>query len=130
MMARVLIIDDEQRVRSAVRQMLKSGGHEVTEASHGLMGMNMLKQMSVDVVITDIFMPVQDGLQTIRELRKSHPKTKILAISGSEWSETYDVLHLAGKLGAHRVLRKPFTVAELETALSQCLDPAAPRQQA
>lgn len=128
-MARVLVIDDEQRIRSMVRQTLKSRGHEVTEAVDGLMGMNILKRTAVDVVITDIFMPVQDGLQTIRELRKSHPETKILAISGSEWSESYDVLQLAEKLGAHRILRKPFTVAELETALSLCLHPAAPCRQ-
>lgn len=122
-MARILVVEDERAVRSMICQALRSGGHDVSEASHGLMAMKILKGAPVDLVITDIFMPVQDGLQTIRELRKDHPDTKIIAISGPEWTDSYDVLFLASKLGADRVLRKPFTGAQLQATVAECLEP-------
>lgn len=116
-MARVLVIEDDKNLRKYVRQVLKIEKHEVVEAADGAAGMEMLRAKPVDLVITDIFMPKQDGISTIMELQSDFPEVKIIVISGGGRLESVDFFELAAKLGAHQILQKPFTMEEMLEAV-------------
>ena len=108
-MARVLIIDDEMVIRNSLRQLLETAGHDVADASNGHIGMQMHAQTPFDLVVTDILMPEQEGLETIMEIRRTSPGVKIIAMSGGGRFIHAEVLDIAQKLGAQRILTKPFT---------------------
>jgi CheY-like chemotaxis protein len=117
-MTRILLIDDEEPVRDMMRQTLERAGYEVTEAEDGRRGMAQLRQQPVDLVITDILMPEQEGIETIRMLRKEFPQVKILAISGGGKKGKLEVLPIAQTFGAHRTLAKPFERKDLLDAVN------------
>jgi CheY-like chemotaxis protein len=119
-MGRILVIDDEPSVREALLWALKAGAHEVTLAADGLEGVRKYKAEAPDLVITDLFMPVQDGVKTIIELRTLDPQVRILAISGNALSET--VLPIAQRLGAIAVLQKPWEIKQLLQVVNTLLD--------
>ena len=81
-MARILIIEDEELVRFSLADTILLAGHEVLEARNGQEGLKVLDEEPVEIVITDIIMPVMEGVQTTIEIRRSHPTLKIIAISG------------------------------------------------
>jgi len=112
-MARILVIDDQEAIRRIVRRALEQAGHEVLDASDGEMGMAMLARHSADVVITDIFMPGQDGIVTLREIRKRFPAVKVIVISGGDSTGLMDLRQDAELLGAVSTLQKPFNAREL-----------------
>ncbi|PWC34337.1 response regulator [Azospirillum sp. TSO35-2] len=112
-MASVLIIDDDDVARAVLLRTLTLAGHEAVGARDGVEGMARFRDHPADLVITDIFMPNQEGLATIMELRRSAPGLKIIAISGGGARASLDVLPVAEALGAQRTLRKPFTPAEV-----------------
>jgi DNA-binding response OmpR family regulator len=113
MMARILVMDDEAPIRVMLRQILEAEGHTVVDAPDGYAGMHLFRDAPADLVITDIFMPYKEGIETIVELRKNFPQTKVLAISGGGQMGTLDFLPAARQLGAHEVLYKPFEPQEL-----------------
>jgi CheY-like chemotaxis protein len=117
-MARILVIDDEAPIRDIMRQTLERAGHEVADAGDGRQGMVQLRKQPVDLVITDILMPEQEGIETIRMLRKEFPQVKILAISGGGKTGKLNVLPVAQTFGAHRTLAKPFERKDLLDAVS------------
>ena len=117
-MIRILVIDDEPAVRDMMRQTLERAGYEVDDAGDGRQGMVQLRQQPVDLVITDILMPEQEGIETIRMLRKEFPQVKILAISGGGKKGQLDVLPVAQAFGAHSTLAKPFERKDLLDAVS------------
>lgn len=112
-MASVLIVEDEKLVRRALSRMLQAGGHDVTAVENGQKALSHLEHHPVDVVVTDIIMPVKDGLETIPELRRKYPTARIIAISGTAHSSGPGALNAAKALGANRVLAKPFRQGEL-----------------
>lgn len=81
-MARILVIDDEDRIRRLLRAALEMEGHEVLEARQGDEALRLHRTMPVELVITDIIMPEKDGLEVIMALRHDAPKLKIIAMSG------------------------------------------------
>jgi CheY-like chemotaxis protein len=83
-MARILVIDDDAAVRGTIRRHLESDGHAVAEAPDGRAGMKLYRENPTDLVITDLFMPEREGLETIRELRKSFKDAKIVVVTGSQ----------------------------------------------
>jgi DNA-binding NtrC family response regulator len=83
-LARILIIDDDEYVRDVLRQMLEREGYEVDEACNGDDGVRIFSEQGHDLVITDILMPGMGGVQTIMELRLLSPDVKIIAISGGD----------------------------------------------
>ncbi len=128
-MARILIIDDDQRFRGALREMLQDAGYEVIEARDGRPGLDLFRAKPTDLVITDIIMPDVEGIEVIVELRSEFPDVPILAISGGSLKGFGSYLPSAEALGATRSLDKPFrqqvlldTVREL---LSEPLSPAS-----
>ena len=120
-MARIIVIDDQEPIRRIVRRALERDGHEVLDASEGEMGMQLLERHAADVVITDIFMPGQDGILTLRQIRKKFPAVKVIVISGGDSTGLLDLRHDAELLGAVRSLQKPFTTAELVQTVREVL---------
>jgi DNA-binding response OmpR family regulator len=112
-MARVLIIDDDVTLRQALTKHLERAGHDVRQAPDGDAGVRAYQRHAADLVIVDIFMPVQGGLQTIGRLRREWPSVKILAMSGVKSAGALDVAGHATSLGADRFIAKPFEATEL-----------------
>lgn len=124
-MARILIIDDEPVIRTIVRQILEDAGFAVIEAENGQIGARLFREQRPDLVITDMMMPVQGGMETIKELRRDFPEVKIIAISGGS-PRAGSSLALAREVGAQRTLRKPFSVEELRGAIDDLLGEKTP----
>lgn len=120
-MARVLVIDDEEQVRKLIRDVLEEAGHKVVEARNGREGMNLYEANPTDVVITDLVMPEQEGLETITGLRRRFPAVKIIAISGAQQKLDLDLLYVAEKLGALRTMEKPFEISKLVALVQELL---------
>jgi DNA-binding NtrC family response regulator len=112
-MARILVIDDQDSIRRVVRRALEQDGHEVFDASDGEIGMEILESQSFDVAITDIFMPGQDGIVTLRQIRKRFPTIKVIVISGGDSTGIMDLRQDAELLGAVKSLQKPFNAREI-----------------
>jgi DNA-binding response OmpR family regulator len=112
-MARILIIDDDVRICRLMAKTLVGAGHEVIEAFDGDEGLRLFRDRHPAIVITDILLPKRDGIATILELRREAPAIAIIAISGGGYGYGVDYLDFARKLGADRVLPKPFKLAEL-----------------
>jgi CheY-like chemotaxis protein len=107
-MFRVLVIEDHVHMRDLLRRQLEGDGYAVETAADGDEGLRLQAEHPVDLVITDIFMPNRDGLETISRLREDYPRTKIIAISGGgKLVQGADYLVAAREAGAHAVLRKP-----------------------
>jgi DNA-binding NtrC family response regulator len=114
-MARILHIDDDDTVRTMLRQTLVHIVHTLIEASDGKECQELFQDANVDLLITDIVMPEKEGLEVLMELRKRHPPVKIIAISGG------DYLHMAKLMGAAKVLAKPFSSDVLIEAIDELL---------
>ena len=112
-MARILVIDDQEPIRRIVRRALENERHEVLDASDGELGMQLLERETVDIVITDIFMPGQDGIVTLREIRKKFPSLNVIVMSGGDSTGMLDLRKDAELLGAVKSLQKPFTAREI-----------------
>ena len=114
----ILVIDDDPDVRGMVCRMLESEGHDVIDAVDGVDGMRKIKtKPEIEVVITDLIMPEKEGIETIRELKRDFPETKILAISGGGKSDPDNYLRIAKAMGAHSTLSKPFVKQDLIDAV-------------
>lgn len=125
-MATILLIDDDDLLRRAVIQSLVNAGHKVVEAADGLQGCELARSLTIDLVITDLVMPVQEGVETIMTLRRERPKLPIIAMSGGvTHSKLY--LDIAGKIGAKHILPKPFLPKALLALIEQTLAEEAQR---
>ena len=127
---KILLIDDDKLVLYTLSRIFRDTGDTVFTAENGAKGMVLFRQERPDVVITDIVMPEQEGLETIVQMRREIPATKIIAISGGLRQGDYDVLSMAAKLGADDVIAKPFEPEELLTRLMRLgiAKPPQPRE--
>jgi DNA-binding response OmpR family regulator len=119
---KILVIDDDEVVRHSLTLILEDGRYEVMTAEDGLRGMALFRRERPDLVITDIIMPEQEGIQTISEMRKERSDTKIIAISGSGRLGDADFLAMARQLGAADIVAKPFDPDDLLSRVRRCLD--------
>jgi len=127
-MAHVLVIDDDMVVLSLVSSILEAHGHTVAIAQDGRAGEKIFGESRVDLVITDIVMAGQEGMATIRALRRASPKLPILAMSGSNTMGRYgSYLDAAKLLGATATLPKPITVDGLMQVVDRLLAPGGPQ---
>jgi DNA-binding response OmpR family regulator len=120
-MARILVMDDDALVRHSLRALLEAAGYDVIEAADGKAGLRLHGEQGADLVIVDISMPEQDGLEVIRTLRTEIPRPKIVAISGGGQTARSDMLTVAAAFGASRTLRKPFEPRELLAVIRDLL---------
>lgn len=123
-MSSILVVDDENQIRRLVRETLEQAGHHVTEARDGKEALQQYRLAPVDLVIMDILMPNQDGLETTLALRREFPDVKIIVITGgSDMIGILNFLDVAKMLGAHNTLQKPFEMkALLDTVQAELQD--------
>src|SRR4051812_19061949 len=119
-MAQILLIDDDDLLRGVLAKALGHAGHTVIQAIDGQQGVELARVASVDLVITDLLMPVQEGVETIIMLRRERPQLPIIAMSGGV-SNSPLYLEIAAKVGAQRILAKPFSPQELTKLIAQIL---------
>lgn len=121
-MHRILIIDDEHNILLMLKKMLERAGYEIDLASNGEEGLRLFRNTPSDLVITDIIMPEKEGLETIREMRKMQPKTKIIAMSGGGKISADNYLETAKIFGASRIIEKPFTQQAMVSTVKELLE--------
>jgi CheY-like chemotaxis protein len=98
--SRILVVDDEPDQRFLLRRILQRAGHEVSEANDGAAALRAVRESAPDLVVTDVMMPVMDGVELIRCLRGDPATARILILAAS--GDT----HLAG--AADAVVSKPY----------------------
>ena len=117
----ILVIDDDSAILSVLQQMLEGAGYHVFVATDGREGEALYRDNKIDLLITDMIMPEQEGLQTIRSLKKDFPDIKVIAMSGGGINDGSGYLDLAKHMGASSVLSKPIRIAELLQAVKDVL---------
>jgi DNA-binding response OmpR family regulator len=120
-MARFLILDDDEDIGSVVQMILQLEGHEAAVVTTADEAVAMQRSQPADVLITDIFMPEKDGLETIQQFRRDFPKARIIAMSGGGDTLRNTYLFSAREMGAAQVIRKPFEKDALLAAVRQVL---------
>jgi CheY-like chemotaxis protein len=121
-MSRILIADDEPMVRTLLRVLLRSAGHEVREARDGSEAVQACREADFDLIVCDLLMPAMDGLETIRELRRDHPRLKVVAMTGGGGlGAGVDLLRMATLMGADASVRKPFSRQDLLDVIEEAL---------
>ncbi|HXE81971.1 MAG TPA: response regulator [Gemmatimonadales bacterium] len=123
-MARIIVIDDDAVLRATVVRALETVGHEVRAAEEGEHGLALLAEQPADLLITDIFMPGQDGIVTLVRIRKEFPGLKVIVMSGGGMDGRLDFLEDARVLGALATLRKPFGPADVRRVVKEVLEGA------
>lgn len=116
--SRVLIVDDEEQIRTLLVEWLDARGYEVEAAVNGKEAIRLLHKNPFDVVISDIVMPDKDGLELLTYMRRNFPDTPVVMISAPD-NELY--LRTARGLGAARVLFKPFGMEEMSATVAELI---------
>jgi len=106
-MATLLVVDDDPVLRALATEHLESVGHTVCVALDGVEAIAVLETLAVDLVVLDMMMPNKDGIETVLDIRRRFPDTRVLAISGGGALGAKSLLHIAETLGADGSLAKP-----------------------
>ncbi len=123
-MARILVIEDDASYREILKETLERKSHQVITAANGDQGLELMKKNPVDLVITDIIMPVKDGITTIQDIQKDFPAVKIIAISGGG-AVNQGSVYLEAAIFITRikhVLEKPFSSETLLQTVKEVLE--------
>lgn len=115
---RILVIDDEDIVRTSCNRSLTPEGYEVKMARNGIDGMKMLENEKFDLVLTDLKMPDMDGIEVLRRIKVEWPQVEVIIITGYQ---TVDTAVKSIKLGAYDYIEKPFTPDALIAAVKKAL---------
>ena len=116
---RVLVIEDNEDFRKLALLWFQSYGIEAEGAADGVQGLALQRTRPADVIVTDIFMPEKEGIETIHELRREFPGAKIIAVTGYEPLRNYDVFEVARQAGAVKTFMKPFKFDDLIAAVRE-----------
>lgn len=120
-MAHILVVDDERQIREILQDALESEGYKVHIAPDGKRGLKCCRENEYDLIITDIIMPEKEGLELIIEVRRNDPHIKIIAMSGGGYIEPGPYLSMADRLGADKVLSKPFKIYHMLEVIRELL---------
>lgn len=120
-MADILLVDDDPLVAEVLSRALARKGHDVTQASDGIQGLQKFSEAHFDLIITDIVMPHEEGLGMIRKIRRADLDIKIIAISGGGSTGNVEFLRMAEKLGASATIPKPIRFEDLFQTVEACL---------
>ncbi len=127
-MAHILVIDDDAPLRRILRKLLEGVGFKVSDACNGAEGLEVIKrEPTIELTITDIFMPEKEGVETILDIRDIRPDMKIIAMSGGVRYGLPEYLESAGKLGADRTLVKPFLPEDILRLVYELLPGVKPQ---
>jgi two-component system cell cycle response regulator CpdR len=126
-MARILIAEDEEGIRSLVARALSQDGHAVTTATDGAEALDLLprERGAFELLLTDIRMPIMDGIALALAAARDHPHVAILLMTGFA-----DQRERASGLDAliHDVIAKPFSLATIRGAVRDAIAAAATRK--
>jgi len=114
----ILVVDDEEGARELFSTILTDEGYEVTLANNGEEALALFKNNPFNLVITDIKMPVMDGLQLLQEIRKIGSKTDVIMVTAYGEVESY---LKAMSLGAAEYINKPIRIKELKRIVHKVL---------
>jgi len=113
---RILVVDDEENTRLALTRLLAREGYDVKTASNGSEALNQIRIQPVELIITDLNMPVMNGLSFLRELNREQPSSNVIMITAYGEVESYlEALNL----GAFEYLNKPVKLDELKKVMSK-----------
>ncbi len=115
---KVLVVDDEENARIALRAILQEEGYEVDSVANGYEALEFLRQHKVNVVISDLRMPEMNGLSFLRELNRHYPSTRVIMVTAYGGVESYLE---AIQLGAFEYIHKPVKVDELKNIMHKML---------
>ena len=115
---RILVVDDEDIVRTSCSRTLSPEGYEVSLAKNGFEGLKMASEERFDLVLTDLKMPDMDGIEVLRIIKEKWPETAVIIVTGYQ---TVDTAVKAIKLGAYDYIEKPFTPDALIAAVKEAL---------
>lgn len=122
---RVLVIEDDEDFRDLVLRWFRNCGIEASGAANGAQALALQRAQPAPVIVTDIFMPEMEGIETIHNLRREFPEVKIIAMSGRDSRMKFDVFDVARQVGAVRTFKKPFRFEELVAAVRELGAPPA-----
>jgi YesN/AraC family two-component response regulator len=119
----ILIVDDFPDVRESLAEVLEESGKRVLTAENGKKAIDVIKQQTINLVISDILMPEMDGLELFNETRKLYPEMKFILITGgSRYNKDFDYLEMSKNLtGIKTLLKKPFDTADLLSMVDDLL---------
>ena len=121
-MARILVVEDNEDLRLIIKDILEDAGHDISQACDGAEVEEILSIQPVDLVLTDIIMPEQEGIQTIIRLRKQFPDLKIIGMSGGgSLGNAEYYLEMAQEFGANAALQKPFSKTQLIETIQELI---------
>ncbi len=119
-MSRILVVDDDPPMCEVLQTILEGLGHEVMVAGNGHEALARQREKPADLMLTDIFMPEMEGLETIRQIRRLYPGIVVIAMSGGvPHGPAINYLEMAQRFGARQLLKKPFNAGQLATALRE-----------
>jgi CheY-like chemotaxis protein len=113
----ILVIDDDAGVRLTLQHVLTAAKFQVTCAANGAEGMLLFLDLQPQLVICDLIMPEQEGIETILQIKRESPQTKVIAISGGGRIGSTNMLELAQRVGADFAVSKPFSIPDLLLAV-------------
>jgi DNA-binding response OmpR family regulator len=125
---RVLVIEDNEAFRKLALRWFQSNGIQADGAANGAQALALQRARPAEVIVTDIFMPEMEGIETIHDLRREFPQTRIIAMSGRDPLMKFDVLQVARQVGAERTFKKPFRFEELVAAVRELSEARADQQ--
>ena len=120
-MANILVIDDDDLMRATLRYLLEPAGYSVLEASDGKEGVEIYNKKAADLIITDVMMPGNSGIEVLEKLRRDNPDVKIIVISGGSRDDAADMLRMAKILGATKTFHKPIDKQDILKAVQEAL---------
>jgi len=115
---KILVVDDEDIVRTSCSRTLSPEGYEVWLAKNGVEGLKMASEEKFDLVLTDLKMPDMDGSEVLRIIKEKWPETAVIIVTGYQ---TVDTAVKAIKLGAYDYIEKPFTPDALISAVAEAM---------
>ena len=119
--AHVLVVDDDDDVRSVVRKVITKLGHQVWDVADGNEALRILETSPVDLIISDVYMAAMDGMELLVRIQQLELDVPVVVISGGGYKPRDEVLKMAAACGAVATLDKPFTVEQLRETVEPLL---------
>src|SRR5690348_16451655 len=126
----ILVVEDHDLMRELIAKALRRAGYQVVTARNGDEGLTRFRELVPDLVITDFIMPEQNGLDMTATIHNLRPDTKILVMSGYGGTSRIGFMDLVRRLGADKILQKPFAISHLIATVRSCIGAAEQRQTA
>ncbi|MCP3926265.1 MAG: response regulator [Desulfobacterales bacterium] len=110
-MLNILLIDDDTDVLKVIKVILRASNHNVVTATDGEKGTKLFNSTDFDLVISDINMPVMDGIDVLEYVKKTDPNIPVIGITGTNWEDSHDQFD--------DLISKPFTIKQLDTTIER-----------